>query len=148
MSGIQRLRLPDDDPVFGGNRVFDLFRYSPAVTAGGLVFIAGQVGLRPDGSVPETAEEQIRLAFARLEAILKHAGLDFTDLVELVSYHVNIGEQLATFRAVKDQYVASDFPAWTILGVAALARPELLVEIKAVAAVRASPATSGNDSGP
>jgi len=134
MNMIQRLRLPENDPVFGGNKVFDLFKYSPAVRAGGLVFIAGQVGLRADGTVPETAEEQIRLAFIRLGAILAHAGLGFEDLVELVSYHVRIDEQLTTFRAVKDEFVRSEFPAWTILGVASLARPNLLIEIKAVAA--------------
>jgi enamine deaminase RidA (YjgF/YER057c/UK114 family) len=136
MTDISRLRLPEDDPTFGGNKVFDLFRYSPAVTAGGLVFIAGQVGIRPDGTVPESAAEQIRLAFERLGAILRHQGLGFGDLVELVSYHVRIDEQLTTFREIKDEYVTKDFPAWTILGVASLARPNLLVEIKAVAAAK------------
>lgn len=136
MSNIQRLRLPEDDPTFGSNKVFDLFKYSPAVRAGGLVFIAGQVGLRSDGTVPEAAEEQIRLAFQRLGTILKHEGLGFEDLVELVSYHVRIDEQLTTFREVKDEFIKSDFPAWTILGVASLARPNLLIEIKAVAAAR------------
>ncbi|GAB7546343.1 RidA family protein [Cupriavidus sp. 8B] len=136
MSHIERLRLPDNDPAFGSNRVFDLFQYAPAVTANGLAFIAGQIGMRADGSIGETPKEQIELAFGRLEAILGHLGLDFTDLVELVSYHVNVGEQLADFRAVKERFIKSDFPAWTILGVAALARPELVIEIKAVAAVR------------
>lgn len=134
MSMIQRLRLPENDPVFGGNKVFDLFKYSPAVSAGGLVFIAGQVGIRPDGTIPEAADEQIRLAFERLGAILAHEGLGFDDLVELVSYHVRIDEQLGEFREIKDQFITREFPAWTILGVASLARPNLLVEIKAVAA--------------
>ncbi|MDF3837696.1 RidA family protein [Cupriavidus basilensis] len=136
MSQIDRLRLPENDPVFGSNKVFDLFQYSPAVTANGLAFIAGQVGIRPDGSIPVTPREQIQVAFERLEAILGHLGLGFTDLVELVSYHVNPAEQLADFRAVKAQFIRSDFPAWTILGVASLARPEFVIEIKAVAAVR------------
>ncbi|HUH40306.1 MAG TPA: RidA family protein [Castellaniella sp.] len=136
MSLIQRLRLPDDDPVFGGNKVFDLFNYAPAVRAHGFVFIAGQVGLRPDGSVPDTADEQIRLAFQRLEAILKYEGLGFEDLVELVSYHVNIDDQLSVFREIKDQYIGTQCPAWTILGVQALARDTLLIEIKATAATR------------
>lgn len=136
---IQRLRLPGDEPVFGGNKVFDAFRYSPAVTAGGLVFIAGQVGLRADGSVPESAEEQIELAFQRLGAVLDHCGLSFDDLVELVSYHVDVDAQLTAFRQTKDRHIAREFPAWTILGVAALARPGLMVEIKAVAAQRTQP---------
>lgn len=136
MSEVHRLRLPDNDTTFGGNKIFDLFKYSPAVKAGGLVFIAGQVGIRTDGTVPETAEEQIRLAFIRLGAILQHEGLGFEDLVELVSYHVRIDEQLTVFREVKDQFITADFPAWTILGVASLARPNLLIEIKAVAAAK------------
>jgi len=136
MSTIQRLRLPENDPTFGSNKVFDLFQYAPAVKAGGLVFIAGQVGIRPDGTVPESAEEQIELAFKRLAAILKHEGLGFEDLVELVSYHVRIDEQLDQFRAIKERFITRDFPAWTILGMASLARPNLLIEIKAVAAAK------------
>lgn len=135
-NSIQRLRLPENDPTFGSNKVFDLFQYSPAVKAGGLVFIAGQVGIRPDGTVPDTAEEQIDLAFRRLGAILEHEGLRFDDLVELVSYHVRIDEQLTRFREIKERYITRDFPTWTILGVAALARPNLLIEIRAVAASR------------
>jgi enamine deaminase RidA (YjgF/YER057c/UK114 family) len=135
-TNIQRSRLPENDPTFGSSKVFELFRYSPAVKAGGLLFVAGQVGIRSDGTVPDSAEEQIDLAFQRLGAILKLEGLGFEDLVELVSYHVHIDEQLATFREIKDKYITRDFPAWTILGVASLARPSLFIEIKAVAAAR------------
>lgn len=134
MSKIERLRLPENDPAFGGNRIFDLFQYSPAVTVNGLVYVSGQIGLRADGSIPESPKEQADLAFRRIEAILGHLGLGFTDLVEIVSYHVDVGAHLSDFRAVKEQYIRADFPAWTILGVAALARPELVVEIKVVAA--------------
>ncbi len=136
MSHVQRLRLPENDPIFGSNKVFDLFQYSPAVKAGGLVFIAGQVGIRTDGTVPESAEEQIDFAFRRLGAVLMHEGLGFEDLVELVSYHVRIDEQLQQFREIKERYITRDFPAWTILGVASLARSNLLIEIKAVAAAK------------
>jgi len=130
------IALSNPDPVFGSTEIFKTFNYAPAVAAGGLLFIAGQVGIRADGTVPASAEEQIDLAFQRLGAILQAAGLGFEDLVELVSYHVDIDRQLAAFRKIKDRYVKADAPAWTILGVAALARPTLLVEIKAVAATR------------
>jgi len=138
MSDIKRLRLPEDEPTFGGNKIFDLFKYSPAVTSNGLVFIAGQVGILPDGTIPESAAEQTRAAFRRLGAILEHEGLGFEDLVELVSYHVDIDENLTAFREVKDEFIPAEFPTWTILGVSALARNTLLVEIKAVAAARKS----------
>ncbi|KVD74668.1 hypothetical protein WS62_04340 [Burkholderia sp. ABCPW 14] len=130
--------LSDPHPVFGSTEVFRTFNYAPAVAAAGLLFIAGQIGIRADGTVPASVEEQIDLAFQRLGAILQAAGLGFEDLVELVSYHVDVGTQLATFREIKDRYIKVDAPAWTILGVAALARPTLLVEIKAVAMTRSA----------
>ena len=108
-----------------------------APLAGGLLIVAGQVGIAPDGTIPEDAPTQIDFAFRRLGAILEHEGLAFDDLVDLTSYHVRLDEQLQAFREVKDRYIVRDFPAWTIVGVAALARPSLLVEIKAVAALRA-----------
>ncbi|AQV97882.1 RidA family protein [Cupriavidus necator] len=130
--------LPNPHPVLGSTEVFKTFNYAPAVAAGGLLFIAGQVGVRADDTVPSSVEEQIDLAFQRLGAILQAAGLGFRDLVELVSYHVDVDKQLAAFREIKDRYIQEDAPAWTILGVAALARPSLFVEIRAVAATRAA----------
>ncbi|TKC86853.1 RidA family protein [Trinickia terrae] len=128
--------LANPHPVLGSTEVFKAFNYAPAVAAGGLLFVAGQIGIRTDGTIPERVEEQIDLAFRRLGAVLAEAGLDFGDLVELVTYHVDIDKQLAAFREIKDHYIKENAPAWTILGVAALARPTLLVEIKAVAAMR------------
>ncbi|MGF6603362.1 enamine deaminase RidA (YjgF/YER057c/UK114 family) [Paraburkholderia sp. GAS448] len=128
--------LANPHPVLGSTEVFRTFNYAPAVAAGGLLFVAGQIGIRADGTVPGSVEEQIDLAFQRLGAVLAEAGLDFGDLVELVTYHVGIDKQLAAFREIKDRYIKENAPAWTILGVAALARPTLLVEIKAVAATR------------
>jgi len=130
--------LSNPHPVLGSTDVFKTFNYAPAVAAGGLLFIAGQVGIRADGTVPACVEEQIDLAFQRLGAILQAAGLGFEDLVELVSHHVDVDKQLAAFREIKDRYIREDAPAWTILGVAALARPSLFVEIRAVAATRAA----------
>lgn len=129
-------RCSNPHPVLGSTEVFKTFNYAPAVAAGGLLFVAGQIGIRADGTVPESVEEQIDLAFQRLGAILAEAGLDFGDLVELVTYHVDVDKQLVAFRGIKDRYIKENPPAWTILGVAALARPTLLIEIKAVAATR------------
>lgn len=123
---------------FGDGKIFDTFRYSPAVKAGGLVFIAGQVGIRPDGTVPEDVSAQAELAFERTGELLSLCGLGFEDLVEVVSYHVDIEQHLSAFRAVKDRYLVAPYPTWTIIGVAALARPVLKLEIKCVAASKPS----------
>jgi enamine deaminase RidA (YjgF/YER057c/UK114 family) len=123
------------NPIFaaaGGGTIFDKFQYSSAVKAGGLVFVAGQIGLNPDGSIPDVPEHQFVNAFERMKLVLKEAGCEMSDLVELVSYHVGMGN-LAEFAKVKSQYVPEPFPTWTILDIAGLARPGLIIEIKAVA---------------
>jgi enamine deaminase RidA (YjgF/YER057c/UK114 family) len=127
------------NPIFAvasGGTIFEKFQYSSAVKAGGLVFVAGQIGLNPDGSMPEKPEQQFVNAFERLKLVLEEAGCQMGDLVELVSYHVglNIGSHLADFMKVKEKYVPAPFPTWTILDIAGLARPGLIIEIKAVAA--------------
>lgn len=129
------IRLADDSPNFGGNAVFDAFGYSPAVRAGGLLFIAGQVGIRSDGTIPEDHAEQIELVFRRTGEILERSGLGFNSLVEIVSYHVDMADHMEAFRAIKDRYVPAPYPTWTILGVAALARPIFKIELKCVAAL-------------
>jgi len=122
--------------VAGGGTIFEKFRYSSAVKAGGLVFVAGQIGLNPDGSMPEKPEQQFVNAFERLKLVLEEAGCGMSDLVELVSYHVGLSAHLAEFAKVKSQYVPEPFPTWTILDIAGLARPGLIIEIKAVAAAK------------
>lgn len=127
-------------PLFGaaadGKTLFDRFEYSAAVRAGGLVFVAGQVGLNADGSIPAEPEAQFVNAFERLKVVLESAGSSLDDLVELVTYHVELPAGLKTFMEIKQRYVKAPFPAWTILGVAALARAELKIEIKAIATAR------------
>src|SRR5882757_1199122 len=127
------------NPIFAaasGGTIFDKFQYSSAAKAGGLVFVAGQIGLNPDGSMPEKPEQQFVNAFERLKLVLEETGCQMSDLVELVSYHVGLNAHLADFAKVKARYVAAPFPTWTILDIAGLARPGLIIEIKAVAAAR------------
>ncbi len=106
--------LSNPHPVLANTEVFRTFNYAPAVAAGGLLFIAGQIGIRADGTVPASVEEQIDLAFQRLGAIMQAAGLGFADLVEVVSCHVDVDKQLAAFREIKDRYIKADAPTWTI----------------------------------
>jgi len=55
------------------------------------------------------------------------------DLVEVVSYHVNLKETIDEFLPVKAQYTEHPFPAWSIIVVEALALPELKIEIRSIA---------------
>jgi enamine deaminase RidA (YjgF/YER057c/UK114 family) len=85
--------------------------------------------------IPDDPEQQIVLAFENLGEILAEAGGGFTDLVDITTYHTSMAD-LALFSDVKMRYIVDDpFPAWTAIGVMELARPGLIVEIRAIAHV-------------
>ena len=124
---------PDQGPFAGdAAEVFDRFGYAAAVKANGMLYVSGQIGLNADGSLPGDDDAQFVNAFERLGAILQAAGAGFADIVDLVTYHVGIHDHFADFVTVKARYVPAPFPAWTAIGVAGLARPGLVIEIKAV----------------
>jgi enamine deaminase RidA (YjgF/YER057c/UK114 family) len=125
-----------ENPIFAtkdGSTIFAKFGYSAAVRAGDFIYVAGQIGLNPDGSMPEDDDTQIVNAFDRLNIVLEAAGASLDDIVELVSYHVGLQRHLMRFVEIKSRYLKAPFPTWTILEIAGLARPGLVIEIKAVA---------------
>ncbi|QWT22071.1 hypothetical protein KPL74_08700 [Bacillus sp. NP157] len=129
------VEIPAGNPVYGKSvSGFDEWAYAAAVRANGFLFIAGAVGFRADGTIPESVGEQCELAFKRLEEILRLEGLTMADLVEVVSYHVELKANLDAFMPVKARHFVRPFPAWTLIGVEALGLPELKVEIRATAA--------------
>lgn len=133
----QIVEISKDNPVLGSTLgSYEKFGYSPAVRAGGLLFIAGQIGRRPDGKIGETVAEQTDIALQRTAEILRLQGLTMADLVEVVSYHVDLQANLEEFMAVKARYSQRPFPAWSIIGIDALASPGLKIEIRSIAALR------------
>ncbi|WP_448097636.1 Rid family hydrolase [Luteibacter yeojuensis] len=135
------VEIPASNAVYGQSVAgFDKWAYSAAVRANGFLFIAGAVGIRADGTVPDSVQEQSDFAFKRLEEILRLEGLAMTDLVEVVSYHVGLKANLDAFMPVKARHFVRPFPAWTLIGVEALGSSELKVEIRATAVY---PVTAG-----
>lgn len=116
-----------------GSSIFEKFGYAAAVRAGDFLHVSGQIGLNPDGTIPQDDETQIKNAFTRLGAVLEAAESSPADLVELVSYHVGIQKHFAKFVEIKNGFIKAPFPAWTAIEIAGLARPGLVIEIKAVA---------------
>lgn len=133
---MKKQAINSTNPIFAtpdGSTIFKKFGYSPAVRAGDFLYIAGQIGLNPDGTMPENDEGQIVNAFDRLKIVLEEAGASLDDIVELVSYHVGLQNHLGKFVEIKSRYIREPFPTWTILEIAGLARAGLVIEIKAVA---------------
>jgi enamine deaminase RidA (YjgF/YER057c/UK114 family) len=116
--------------------MYEQFRFAPGVKDGDRLFMSGQIGTKPDGSVPADVEEQFNLAFDGVATILKEAGASWADVVEMTTYHVGLGEHIGSFVKVKNQHVAEPYPAWTAIGVSELAFPGALVEIRAIARLR------------
>jgi enamine deaminase RidA (YjgF/YER057c/UK114 family) len=116
--------------------VFERFHYAPAVRVGPMLHVSGQVG-RDEVTleIADDPEAQMVRALENLGMVLRAAGAGYEDVVELVSYHVDIGSHIRTFVGVKDRYFAAAYPAWTAIGVTALAQQRLLVEVRAVACV-------------
>ncbi len=114
---------------------YDRYHYAPAVKVGNTVWVSGQVGMREDGVIPPSLEEQLHVAFRRIKVLLEQAGASMDDIVELVSYHIDFPSGAATISAVKDQYITRSYPAWTGVGVSSLLIPGLLFEIKVVAVI-------------
>ena len=98
-----------------------------------IVFCSGQLGIGRDGIIPEDVEAQTRLCFRAIAEILGEASMAFADLVRLNAY-VSSAQYLGGYMKVRDEFVGNPPPASTLLIVQGFARPELKVEIEAVAA--------------
>ena len=98
-----------------------------------LLFTNGQVGTKPDGSTPEATAEQGEVIFNRLKAVLKAADMTLNDIVRFDVY-VTDRADIDPFAEVRDRIMGDHKPGATLLVVNGLARPELKIEIEAVAA--------------
>jgi len=113
-----------------------LANYSHAVEveAGSrLLFLAGQLATRPDGSIPETAAEQATLIFDNIAVILAEAGMTMANIVRLNTYMTDRAD-LGAYMAARDKVVADPPPASTLLLIQGFSRPEFKIEIEVVAA--------------
>jgi 2-iminobutanoate/2-iminopropanoate deaminase len=97
-----------------------------------LVFISGQVGARPDGSIPESFAEQAEWVFKNIQSCLVAHGLDMGAVVKLNTFLVS-GQDVQAMREIRKRHLGNHFPASTSVFVPQLVSPELLLEIEAVA---------------
>ncbi|MET0668826.1 MAG: RidA family protein [Xanthobacteraceae bacterium] len=100
---------------------------------GRIVYIAGQLGLKPDGKIAGDFRAQTVQAFENLKAALAAVGATFNDVVKLNNYLVDITANIGAYREVRDKYVnTAQPPASTTIGVPALARDGALFEAEAI----------------
>ena len=107
------------------------------ITHGRTIFIAGQVALDQAGQIvgQHDFRAQTQQVFENLKAALAAVGADFTRVVKLNMYVVDIS-QLPILREVRDRYVNTHHPpASTLVEVRRLAREDFLIEVEAVASL-------------
>lgn len=125
------LKLTNPDTV---HAPLGLYSHTVTVPAGSeLVYLSGQLGVRPDGSTPATIAEQADQVFANIVALLKAHGLAPSNIVKLTTFMV-AGQDGDAVRAARIKHLGSHRPASTAIFVSQLVDPAWFVEVDAVAA--------------
>ncbi len=112
--------------------------YSHAVKKSGTpVFIAGQVALDPQGRLVGEGDVavQVEQVFRNLRTVVEACGGTMDDIVKITIYTTDAAHRRPIAAARQRHFKEGAYPASTYLVVSALAVPQLLVEIEAVAMI-------------
>lgn len=108
------------------------YGYADAVVIDGTAYLSGVVvGPGPGGDLAAGYER----AFAHLGRVLARAGAGWRDVVDIISYHTDLPEQLKPMSEIKARYITAPFPAWTAIQVVRLVPDGGITEIKLVARI-------------
>ncbi len=110
--------------------------YSHAVVVGNMVWVTGQIAIDKNGNTVGKGDcvAQAHQVYQNLRDVLQGVGSGMDKVVKLNTYIVDV-EDAARIRGIKSQYIKKDPPASTMVIVKALAYPDLLIEMEAVAVV-------------
>lgn len=111
--------------------------YSQVVKVDNTVYIAGQVSVAADGSIVGKGdpEAQVRQVWQNLEAAVQATGGTLQNIVKTTTYVTSIDYAAAVRKVRNELYQASNPPTSTLLVISALAHPDFMVEIEAIAVV-------------
>ena len=113
--------------------------YSPAVkiSGGTTIYMAGQTGYQDErGEVhPGDFDSQVRVAFERMRKTLQAAGGGLEDIVTMTVFVTDMANGTRFTQLRKEFFQEARYPASALIGIKELARPEMMIEIQAVAVV-------------
>ncbi|HVG78744.1 MAG TPA: RidA family protein [Patescibacteria group bacterium] len=115
-----------------------MYSHGMVARGGDLVIVAGQVGMTADGRVAgEDVVSQTKQALDNVRAVVEAAGCTMGDVVRLQTF-LTRSEDIAGFMRARGEVFPTYFPDGiyppnTLLVVSRLVRPELLVEVEAMA---------------
>ncbi len=113
---------------------FSAYSHAVEVPAGAhFLYVSGQLGVAPDGTVASDFAGQANQAFLNVMAILKEAGMGPGDLVRVNTYLTDSAD-IGAYREIRDRHMGGHEAASTMLVISALAQPRFKIEVEAVAA--------------
>jgi 2-iminobutanoate/2-iminopropanoate deaminase len=111
--------------------------WSNCLVVNGVAYVAGMIARGTDGTIALGDEyEQAKVVFTKIKNLLEAAGGTMADVVKVTIFVTDITRREEVWRA-RREFFTGDFPASTLVQVAALAEPAVKVEIEAVAYIGA-----------
>jgi enamine deaminase RidA (YjgF/YER057c/UK114 family) len=126
---------PDHQIIYSDNararQMQDQIGWADSVTAGDTVYVSGVVAFTLPAD--KGLEPAYTRAFDQLTRILQRAGVSWSDVVEVRSFHTDPNGQIDAMAAVKRRYRAAPDPAWTAVGTSGLLGSSGITEIALIA---------------
>lgn len=114
------------------------YTHTAAVPPGmGLIFVSGQVGIRPDGSTPSSLAEQADVIFSNIRSCLAAHGVGVEAIAKVTSY-LTPGQDFYVVQEIRKKHFGDHRPAATAVYVPQLVDPSFLLEVEVVAVKPAS----------
>ncbi len=126
---MRKIIAPDNMPKPASAYHHGLLVTAPQQT----LYLAGQLGECPDGTVAPDIEAQAHQAWTNIKTLLAEADMSVADIVKITSYIVG-RENIGAYVARHKSEVGDHLPPWTLILVAGLGSPDYLVEIDVTAA--------------
>lgn len=110
--------------------------YTDAVRFGDLLFVSGAAAFDSDGNIVGKGDPvtQTRVILQNIRDALQAVGADMGDVLKVTVFLTDIGDR-AAINPVRKEFFGDAKPASTLFEVSALATPDMLVEIEAVAGI-------------
>ncbi len=113
--------------------------YSPAVkiTGGTTIYLAGHGGYQDESGTtyPGDFDAQVRVSFERMRKVLEKAGGTLDDIVTMTVFITDMANGNRFTQLRKNVFTQGCYPASAMIGIKELARPEMMIEIQAIAVI-------------
>ena len=118
---------------------YEPFNLAQAYRVENIIYMSGQVALTLEGEVvgADDFETQVRQAFDNIRAVLSQEGSDLDRIFKTTVYLTDMANSEKYFE-IRNSLIGVPYPAETMVQVSALALPELMIEIDAMALAKST----------